>query len=97
MAGQYLNTLSHILQPVAKHHKISSRHDGDTKNGHIDDQHDQGRIQITAAFSSGDFAPKLPQSTLTDVTGIPGGTLLALCHGSGVFTVAHGMKQDLLL
>ena len=68
---------THILQPVAKQHKISSRQDGDTRNGHIDDQHDQGRVQITAAFSSGNLAPELLQNTLTDVTDITGGTLLA--------------------
>ena len=62
---------------MAKQHKISSRQDGDTGNGHIDDQHDQGRVQITAAFSSGNLAPELLQNTLTDVTDITGGTLLA--------------------
>lgn len=49
---------------MAKQHKISSRQDGDTRNGHIDDQHDQGRVQITAAFSSGNLAPELLQTHL---------------------------------
>ena len=63
----------------------------------IDEQHNQGRVQIAAALASGYLAPQLPQSALANVPDIPGGALLILGHGFGGLAVDYSTERNLSL
>lgn len=96
-ASQRPNTIAHIFQPGVQRHKISSGKGDDTQDGYIDEQHNQGRIQIAAALASGDLAPQMLQCTIADIPDVPGGALFIPCHGFGGLAVDHSTEQNLSL